>query len=91
MTTQTIDATRVKALRTSRKIGRPKLAKMTGLSERQIAQLEGTKAIVAVPTVAVERLAHALRITPLVLTGELDMTEDDLQPVQKHGSSCSCC
>ncbi len=90
MTTQTIDATRVKALRTSRKIGRPKLAKMTGLSERQIAKLEATKGIATVPTVAVERLAHALQITPLVLTGDLEMTQDDLAPA-KPASSCSCC
>lgn len=89
MTTQTIDATRVKALRTSRKIGRPKLAKMTGLSERQIAKLESTKGIVTVPTVALERLAHALQITPLVLTGDLEMVQDDLAPAKP--SSCSCC
>ncbi len=48
MTTLTIDAARLKTVRKARKIGRPKLAKLVGLTERQLAKLEtGTTAPLA--------------------------------------------
>lgn len=82
-------ATRVKTVRKARKIGRPRLAKLTGLSERQLAKIEtGDGAEISDDTVL--RISDALRIPALALTGDFDLTEADLQPVQ-HGKGCGCC
>ena len=88
MTTIAIMPDRLKTVRKARKIGRPKLAKMSGLSERQLARLETTKGL-GLPDDFLIRLADALHITPLALTGELDLIDEDLTP----SSTCTkgCC
>lgn len=89
MTDLSIDAARLKPLRTARKIGRPKLAKLVGLTERQLSKLEATKGAANLPEITVEKLSIALQVPTPALTGDLPLIEDDLQPAQK--SSCSCC
>ena len=88
MTTVAILPDRLKTLRKARKIGRPKLAKMSGLSERQLSRLETTQGL-GLPDAFLVRLADALHITPLALTGELDLIDADLTP----SSTCTkgCC
>lgn len=41
MTENRLDPARLKTIRKARKIGRPKLARLAGMTERQIARLEG--------------------------------------------------
>ncbi len=43
MTTLTIDPLRLKTVRKARKLGRPKLAKLVSLTERQLTKLETAK------------------------------------------------
>ncbi|MCF2904073.1 helix-turn-helix domain-containing protein [Octadecabacter sp. CECT 8868] len=88
MTSETILADRLKSVRKARKIGRPKLAKLSGLTERQLAKLETKGA--AVPEPVLSNLAEALHITPLALTGALPLIDEDLQPA---ASTCTsgCC
>lgn len=91
MTELTIDPQRLKSVRKARKLGRPKLAKLTSLTERQLTKLETASKGAALPEATVIRIAGALGIPALALTGELPLIEDDLlQPVAKT-SSCSCC
>ncbi|WP_422050975.1 helix-turn-helix domain-containing protein [Shimia sp.] len=90
MTELTIDPQRLKSVRKARKLGRPKLAKLTSLTERQLTKLETASKGAALPEATVIRIAGALGIPALALTGELPLIEDDLQPAAKT-SSCSCC
>lgn len=87
MTQVSILPDRVKTLRKARKIGRPKLAKLTGLTERQLTKLESS-AGTDLPEPSVERLADALNITPMVLTGELALLDEDLKPASTCTSGC---
>nr|WP_247738897.1 helix-turn-helix domain-containing protein [Shimia sp. R9_2] len=80
----------MKSVRKARKLGRPKLAKLTSLTERQLTKLETASNGAVLPEATVIRIAGALGIPALALTGELPLIEDDLQPVAKT-SSCSCC
>lgn len=90
MTAHTVNADRLKTIRTARKIGRPKLAKLSGLSERKLAKIESGKTSgLALSESDVLRLSGALQIPALALTGDLPLIEDDLQPAAKP--SCSCC
>ncbi|MCP4821767.1 MAG: helix-turn-helix transcriptional regulator [Shimia sp.] len=90
MTTLTIDAARLKTVRKARKIGRPKLAKLVGLTERQLAKLEtGTTAPLAEATL--DRLSSALSIPVPALTGDLPLIGEDLQPAQKSTCTSGCC
>jgi transcriptional regulator with XRE-family HTH domain len=99
MTTLTIDPQRLKTVRTARKLGRSKLAKLIGLTERQLTRLETASAGASVPEATMNRLAAALAIPALALTGDLPLIAEDLQPVQSlqpiepagHSSGCSCC
>ncbi|MCG7492694.1 helix-turn-helix transcriptional regulator [Thalassobius sp. Cn5-15] len=92
MTTLTIDPQRLKTLRKARKLGRPKLAKLVGMTERQITKLETAVAgpATAMAEPAADRLAAALHIPTLVLTGELALIDEDLQQVQNSCTS-GCC
>lgn len=92
MATVQIEAARVKQVRTARKIGRPKLAKLTGLTERQIAKIEGeAPAKVSVTDGVAVKLAGALQLPVGALIGELQLLEEDLAPIVVHGSGCGCC
>lgn len=61
MTTLTIDPQRLKTVRKARKLGRPKLAKLVSLTERQLTKLETAKTA-TLPEPAAVRLAAALQI-----------------------------
>ncbi|MGR3713635.1 MAG: helix-turn-helix domain-containing protein [Shimia sp.] len=89
MTALTLDSDRLKTVRKARKIGRPKLAKLTGLTERQLAKLEGNGGT-SVPEAAVTRLSEVLQIPVMALTGELALIDDDLKPAQSTCTS-GCC
>ncbi|MBE1283829.1 MAG: helix-turn-helix domain-containing protein [Rhodobacteraceae bacterium] len=90
MTGIAIDATRLKTIRKARKIGRPKLAKLAGVSERQLAKLEGANGPLLSEAV-LRRLSEALQIPLPTLTGEFPLIEEDLEPVAAQPKSCSCC
>lgn len=90
MTAITIDPTRLKTIRTSRKIGRPKLAKLTGLTERQITKFESASAP-QLSAAALHRLAEALQTPAPTLTGEFPLTEDDLTPASATKCTNGCC
>ena len=87
--TMTICPTTLKSLRKARKLGRPKLAKMSGLTERQVARLEGAAPDRGVDADSVARLAVALHVAPGVLTGAEAVTDLDLATPAKP--SCGCC
>ncbi|MBO9475185.1 helix-turn-helix transcriptional regulator [Shimia sp. R10_1] len=93
MTALTLDPQRLKTVRKARKLGRPKLAKLVGLTERQLTKLETASNGAALPEATLIRIATALQIPAPALTGELPLGEDTLEPVQpiSQGSSCSCC
>ncbi|MCV6593271.1 MAG: helix-turn-helix domain-containing protein [Silicimonas sp.] len=88
MTDIALDAARVKMIRTARKIGRGKLAKLAGLTERQVARLE-TSTAPRLDEPVLHRLAEALQVPAPTLTGAFDITAEDLEPVA--AKSCSCC
>ncbi|MBO9477846.1 helix-turn-helix transcriptional regulator [Shimia sp. R11_0] len=93
MTVLTIDPQRLNTVRKARKIGRPKLAKLVGLTERQLTKLETASTSVTLPEATLIRIATVLQIPAPALTGELPLGEGNLEPVQPiaHSSSCSCC
>ena len=77
----------LKTVRKARKIGRPRLAKLTGLTERQIARFEtGT----GVPSGALAKLSAALQVPESVLTGEEPLADEDLMPAAE-GCTKGCC
>lgn len=90
--TEMILAETLKTVRKARKVGRPKLAKLTGMSERQISKLENANAVhPEITTGMLLRISDALQVPSGVLTGEVDVSEEDMQPL--CGTSCSsgCC
>lgn len=85
-----ISADTLKTLRKSRKIGRPKLAKLSGLTERQVARFEGaTGSETAATGEVIARLTAALGVSAEVLIGTSALTDYDLVSAPKP--SCSCC
>jgi len=90
MTEMTIDTNRLKTIRKARKIGRPKLAKLSGLTERRLAKIEAGQQSV-LPQAMVLKLSDALKVPSPTLTGQFPLTEDDLK--QDVGSTCTngCC
>ncbi|MEM1237703.1 MAG: helix-turn-helix transcriptional regulator [Pseudomonadota bacterium] len=93
MTEITIDTATLKTVRKARKIARSKLAKLSGVTERQITRLETNAGAATLPHPAFMRLAAALDIPQPVLTGELALMEDDLVPASELNceSGCGCC
>ena len=85
-----VEPVRIKTIRKARKIGRPKLAKLAGLSERQLAKLE-TSTATTLDASLLERLSHALQVPLPTLTGEFEMVEDDLKPASTQKCTSGCC
>jgi len=87
----TIPPERVQELRRARGFTRSKLAKLSGLTERQVARLEG-----ALPwkgelnSAVMLRVAAALQVQPETLLGDQPLNEFDLATAPK-ASGCSCC
>jgi len=85
-----IDNERLKAIRKGRKMGRTKLAKLSGLTERQLAKIEAdTLSILPHSTIA--KLSQALQVPELTLTGDFPITQDDLTPLTKSQCTSGCC
>ncbi len=85
----TLQSDRLQELRRVRGIGRTKLAKLAGLTERQIARLEGALPMKGDLTADVAlRLAAALQVEPETLLGDKALTDMDLA---RPARSCSCC
>ncbi len=90
MVPETILPERLKTIRKARKIGRTKLAKLSGLTERQLTKLETAKGV-DLPATSLMQLAHVLQVTPYVLTGEFALDESDLQPASTSSCTSGCC
>ena len=80
----------LKSIRVARKIGRPKLAKQVGISERQLAKIEKSETA-KLSSNTVSRLSEALQISTMTLTGEFPVSESDLQPIKKPKCTTGCC
>jgi len=86
-----IQAEKVQELRRARGFGRSKLAKISGLTERQVSRLEGALPWRGTLTSdMILRLAAALQVQPEILVGDQPLTELDRAAAPK-ASSCSCC
>lgn len=85
----TLQPDRLQDVRRARGIGRTKLAKLAGLTERQVARLEGALPMKGELTADVAlRLVAALQVQPETLLGDQALTEAELA---KPARSCSCC
>ncbi|SLN35101.1 anaerobic benzoate catabolism transcriptional regulator [Roseovarius albus] len=92
MSVMTIDAVRLKTVRKARKLGRPRLAKMSGLTERQVARFEGAGTASGEASIdTVSRLSEALGVPLGVLIGELDLIDEDLKPDSETRCTNGCC
>jgi transcriptional regulator with XRE-family HTH domain len=85
-----IKAGRLKEIRKARKIGRPKLAKEAGITERQLAKIETSKTA-KLSKSEVTRLSQVLQIPSMTLTGEFPVSAKDLQPIYKSQCTSGCC
>ncbi|MEM8540112.1 MAG: helix-turn-helix transcriptional regulator [Pseudomonadota bacterium] len=90
MTTIVIDAAQFKTIRRARKIGRSKLAKLSGISERQVEKIENSDAT-PINEEAMHRISEALRVPVLVLTGQVPPIDEDLQPLVAPKCTSGCC
>lgn len=86
-----IQPKRLTEIRKARGVGRPRLAKLSGLAERRIARLEG-----AIPSEwahtedTILRLASALQVRPETLTSTDALTSKDFLVVPQS-RCCSRC
>ncbi|MEP3345689.1 MAG: helix-turn-helix transcriptional regulator [Litoreibacter sp.] len=85
-----IKSDRLKAIRKGRKIGRPKLAKLSGLTERKLAKIEA-EALSILPQATIAKLSDALQVPELTLTGAFPLTQGDLNPIEKPQCTSGCC
>ena len=85
-----IRSDRIKAIRKGRKIGRPKLAKLSGLTERRLAKIEA-ESMSVLPTSTVVKLLDALQVSEPTLTGDFPLTQSDLSPLAKSKCTSGCC
>lgn len=93
MTTATLIAPdRLNGVRRARKLGRSRLAKLTGMTERQLARLENAGPVAGDLTAdTLNRLASALQVAPEILTGEAPLNEADMTqtlPVSTCRTGC---
>lgn len=84
---------RFKIIRKARKIGRGKLAKLSGLTERQITRIEqGDISANELSAEQLEQIACSLKISEQALLGGVPLEKGDLLPdaaLQCHNSCCS--
>lgn len=85
-----IDSERLKAIRKGRKIGRPKLAKLSGMTERKLAKIEAENLSI-LPQSTVAKLSDALQVPEPTLTGDFPLTQEDLNPIAKSTCTSGCC
>lgn len=92
MTDAAIIATTLRTIRKARKLGRPRLARMAGLSERQLSKLEGAKADPnLLQSGMISKLATALAVPEAVLSGEMPLSDADLTPMADTKCKSGCC
>lgn len=85
-------AQRIKTIRKARKMGRAKLAKLSGLNERQIARIErGEVKDARLDNLQLEQISSALQVMRETLLGEVPLTDADLKPVSTVGCNSGCC
>ena len=85
-----IKGAQLKAIRRARKIGRPKLAKLSGISERQISKIEGMCSPLVSETL-LNNFSGALQVPTTVLTGEEPPLDIDLDPLEATTCTSGCC
>lgn len=85
-----IDPCRLKTIRRARKIGRPKLAKLSGVSERQVAKIECGDAA-SMPEGLLQRFSDALQVPVPVLTGDFPIDISDLGTASVPKCTSGCC
>lgn len=90
--TSEILAQRLKTIRKARKIGRSKLAKLSGVTQRQIARIErGDVKFTSVDNLQLEQISSALQITQETLVGDIAFTDADLLPIMTSKCNTGCC
>ncbi|MEP2717173.1 XRE family transcriptional regulator [Pseudophaeobacter sp.] len=85
-----IRSDRLKSIRKGRKIGRPRLAKLSGLTERKLAKIEA-ESLSLMPRSIVARLSDALQVPQPTLTGDFPVTDADTSPLEKEKCTSGCC
>jgi len=91
MTTDIL-AQRIKTIRKARKIGRSKLAKLSGVQERQLARIErGGMDDANLDMLQLEQISSALQVTHQTLIGESPLTDSDLKPMSALACTTGCC
>ncbi len=85
-----IKTDQLKAIRIARKVGRPKLAKQLGITERQLAKIEKSDTAILTTNI-ISRITKALQISSMTLTGEFPLIEKNLQPIKKPKCTSGCC
>ena len=90
MTAVAIAPERIKQIRTARKSGRVRLAKLTGLTERKLAALEQA-GDATLEAKVLFNMAAALHVPVPTLTGELAIIDEDLQPISETRCTNGCC
>lgn len=87
-----IQPNNLKTICKARKLGRQRLAKLSGLTERQIARLEGAgPAEGRLASDVVVKVSGALNVPPDVLTGAMPMSDEDLTPASEAKCTNGCC
>ncbi len=82
----------LKTVRKARKLGRSRLARLSGLTERQISRLEGATPIKSgLQSDTILRVATALNVPAGVLAGTIPLNDDDLSPASKVTCTNGCC
>lgn len=85
-------AQRLKTIRKARKMGRGRLAKLSGLNERQIARIErGNVQESGVDSMQLEQISSALQVMLETLNGDIPLTDADLLPISTSVCRGGCC
>ena len=82
----------LKTVRKARKLGRTRLAKLSGMTERQIARLEGAAPLnggLGADTIL--KVATALNVPTGVLAGTIPLADEDLTPASDSKCTNGCC
>ena len=91
LTDQAIEALTLKTIRKARKLGRPRLVRLAGITERQLSKLESGQGGQNLQPTTISKLATALAVPQGVLAGDMPMTDDDLTPMATSKCTSGCC
>ena len=88
---QNFNPERIKEARLARGVSRSKLARLAGLTERQVAQFErGQLDKVGIDEAALTKIESALRVRHGTFTKAAPLSSEDFQ-IDIGPKSCSCC